>query len=97
MPLPEPTHRRIDAATWTWLALMALSVVSVLAADQAHHGYRLWMTVAVASIAWFKAQLVIRHYLEAWRAPPVFHRVVQIFAALAPLALVVSVLRELSL
>lgn len=107
MPLPEspdtpsaappaaPDGRRIDRATWAWLALMALSVVSVLAAGQAQHGHRLWMTVVVAAIAWGKAQLVIHHYLEAGRARPVFRRIVQIFAALAPLALVMSVLREL--
>jgi len=107
MPLPEPPAAppatpavtppgcHIDLATWAWLALMLLSGVSVLAAGQAHHGHRLWMTVVVAAIAWGKAQLVIRHYLEARHARPVFHRIVQIFAALAPLALVISALREL--
>ena len=53
------------------------------------------MVFAVAGIAWAKGLLLIRHYLEAHRAGPLFHRIMLGFAALAPLALLVSGWREL--
>ena len=88
-------RRRIDRETLAWLALVALSVLSVLAAGQASHGGgRLAMTAAVAAIAGLKADLLIRHYLQARLAGPRFHAIVRGFAALAPLGLLLSALRE---
>lgn len=87
--------RGLDTATRAWLVLLALTLVSVAAADAAHHGVpRLAMGAAVALVAWTKGQLLLRHYLELWRAGPVFSRLIQAFCALAPLALLASALRE---
>lgn len=95
MMKPLFRHTLLSPAAWTWLALSALSLLSVFAAGQAHPGtMRLTMTVAVAALAWIKAQLLLHHYLEAQRAGPVFSRLLQGFAALVPLGLVLSSLRE---
>ncbi len=86
---------RLRPATWTLMALIVLSGVSVLAAGQSHHGAtRFWMTGVVAVLAWIKAQLLLRHYLELHRAGPVFFRLLQAFAILAPLGLLLSAWRE---
>lgn len=86
-------HRH--GATPAWVALLALAGLSVAMADHAHHGgTRLWMAIAVAALAWAKGWLLVRHYLHAQHAGPIFQRIVALFSALAPLALVVSALRE---
>lgn len=87
---PSPT-------TLAWWALLALTLLSVAAAGGGHRGdLRVWMTAAVAAIAWVKAQLLLREYLELQRTAPVFRRLIQGFTALAPLGLVVSALHELA-
>ncbi|MGE5451464.1 MAG: hypothetical protein ACM3VZ_06425 [Acidobacteriota bacterium] len=87
--------RRLRPATWTLFALVVLSCLSVFAAGQSHHGsVRFWMTAVVALLAWIKAQLLLRHYLEVHRAGPVFFKLLQGFAVLAPLGLLLSALRE---
>lgn len=78
-----------------WLLMSVLTCLSVLAAHQSHTGVsRWWMVAAVAAIAWCKGQLLIRHFLESHRAGAVFHRIMLGFAALVPLALLVSAWRE---
>lgn len=78
-----------------WASLIALTGISVQAAHHSHEGIvRLAMTATVALIAWGKALVVIHAYLESPRAGKVFHRLVVGFAALAPLALLVSGIKE---
>ena len=78
-----------------WLLMVALTCLSVFAAHLAHAGLsRGVMSASIALIAWGKGLLLVRHFLEAHRAGPVFHRIVLGFAALAPLALLVSGWRE---
>lgn len=93
----DEERRRARRAAWTWLALLALTLLSVLAAGRGH-GHAGWLRVAatwtVAALCALKADLLIRHYLEARAAGPVFHRLVRAFAALVPLALAASALRE---
>jgi len=48
----------------------------------------------VAAVAWVKARILLRHYLEVHRAGPVFARSLQGFACLAPLGLAVSAWHE---
>ncbi|HMZ01775.1 MAG TPA: cytochrome C oxidase subunit IV family protein [Burkholderiaceae bacterium] len=94
MPRPSLTPSTTTLAWWTLLALTGLSVA---AAGVGHQGsVRFWMTAAVAAIAWVKAQLLLREYLELQRTAPVFRRLIQGFAALTPLGLVVSALHELA-
>ncbi|UCU99491.1 cytochrome C oxidase subunit IV family protein [Acidovorax radicis] len=82
-------------ATLTWLALLALTAASVAMAGHAQHGgSRLWMTIAVAALAWTKGWLLVRHYLEAHHAGPVFLRIVMLFGALAPLGLIACAVHE---
>jgi hypothetical protein len=77
--------------------LLALSAASILFAGFGHQAQqRLWMALAVAALCALKAELVIRHYLEARQAGAVFHTLVRLFALLAPLLLAVSALREAS-
>ena len=96
MPPAPSSHRpSTRATTLAWLALVVLSVLSVTVAGVSHQGgSRFVMAVLVAGIAWFKGLMLIRHYLEAAHAGPVFHRIVLGFAALAPLGLALSALRE---
>lgn len=78
-----------------WLLMVALTCLSVFAAHLAHAGLSRWaMSASIALIAWGKGLLLVRHFLESHRAGPVFHRIVLGFAALAPLALLVSGWRE---
>lgn len=102
-PLTAPPSRRpvirllraVPAPLWAWLAMMALTGLSVLAAGESHHGVsRVLMTSAVAFLAWVKGLLLIRYYLEARHAGPLFHRLMLVFAMLAPAALIVSALHE---
>ena len=98
--MKKKTWPRPSPALIAWLVMVALSFASVLASHEAHAGLgtgagRMAMVFAVAGIAWAKGLLLIRHYLEAHRAGPLFHRIMLGFAALAPLALLVSGWREL--
>ena len=92
-----PAHTREPAdrqATQVWLALAVLTAVSVLAAGHALPPVgRLLATLAVAVLCAVKGQLV-RGYLRSRRAGPLIHRLVQLFAALAPVLLTVSALIE---
>ena len=84
-----------DAATLTWLALLLLTLLGVAASSHgAAPGARVLMALAVAALCALKAELLLRHYLHARQAGPVFERLIRAFAVLAPLALAVSALRE---
>ena len=85
----------LSATTLAWLLLCGLSGLSVVLAAQSHVGLaRMGLTLLVAALAWVKARVLLRHYLEVQRAGPVFVRLLQGFAVLAPLGLAVSALRE---
>lgn len=87
--------RALDAATLTWLALLALTLLGVLAASQGTAGAaRLAMAWAVAALCAFKARLLLAHYLHAQGTGPVFSVLIRAFALLAPLGLAASALRE---
>ncbi len=76
-------------ATRAWLALLAITVASAGIAV-AERGVLPWVGWLIAALVWFKARLVARHYLEVHDVAPVFRRIVAVFIALAPLALVVT-------
>ncbi len=85
----------LSATTLAWLLLCVLSVLSVVMAAQSHTGLaRLALTLLVAALAWTKARVLLRHYLEVQRAGPVFARLLLGISLLAPLGLAVSALRE---
>lgn len=93
-----PAHTREPAdrqATQVWLALAVLTAVSVLAAGHALPPVgRLLATLAVAVLCAVKGQLLVQGDLRSRRAGPLIHRLVQLFAALAPVLLTVSALIE---
>lgn len=93
------THRIFGIAVpgplLAWVAMVALTLLSITAAGQSHHGAsRMLMTWLVAFIAWYKSRMLVRHYLESRLAGPVFDRVVRWFALVAPTVLAVSAWRE---
>lgn len=71
-----------------WIGLVALTFLSLWLVSSLPH--RTWIAVAVAAIAWVKAWMVARSFLESWRAGPLFAGVVRLFIALAPLGLVLT-------
>ena len=84
-----------STTTQAWLLLCALSILSVVLAAQSHAGLaRMGLTLLVALLAWVKARVLLRHYLEVQRAGTVFVRLLQGFAVLAPLGLALAALRE---
>ena len=85
------THLPMGTTTLAWLLLCALSVLSVGLAAGPHSGLpRLALALLVAAVAWVKARILLRHYLEVQQARPVFARLRQGFALQAPLGQAVS-------
>mgnify|MGYP003608697814 CR=1 FL=1 len=75
-------------ATQAWLWLVAITVACLVLAVT-ERGFLPWVGWAVAALIWLKAHWVAVHYLEIADAGPVFGRVVTVFMALVPIALVV--------
>jgi hypothetical protein len=87
--------RTLRPATLAWWALLALSAASVMTAGLGRQAQgHLWMALVVATLCAIKADLLIRHYLEASQAGPLFHGVVRLFAWLAPLLMGMSAVHE---
>ena len=87
--------RKFRPATLAWWALLALSAASVTTAGLGHHAQgRLWMLLVVAMLCAIKAELLIRHYLEARQAGALFHGLVRLFAWLVPLLMGLSAIHE---
>ena len=86
---------KLQPNTLAWLLLCGLSILSVTLATQHHAGLlRLALALLVAALTWVKARVLLRHYLEVQQAGPVFARLLQGFALLAPLGLAVSAWHE---
>jgi hypothetical protein len=80
--IPSTDHRSL---TWVWLALVALTLLS-LELGRWLHGVAL-LQVVVAAIVWLKGALVARHFIEAQIAHPFIRNVLRVFIGFAPLAL----------
>ncbi|MFO1404970.1 MAG: hypothetical protein U1E96_10365 [Azonexus sp.] len=72
----------------TWLVLVGLTLAS-LGLGQWFHGAS-WLPVLVAALVWIKSFLVARRFIEANLAHPYVARLVAIFIAIAPAALVLT-------
>ncbi|MBN8443683.1 MAG: hypothetical protein J0M28_18570 [Thauera sp.] len=72
----------------TWLALVALTLVSVRLGDglSRHDAVQL----IVAAIIWLKGHLVARHFIEANQVHPFIRNVLRVFIACAPIAIVLT-------
>lgn len=69
----------------TWLALVAMTLLS-LALGHWFHGAH-WLPLIVAAIIWLKGHLIARHFIESHLAHPFIARVLSGFIAFTPLAL----------
>lgn len=87
-----PTTARPNTAlgplVTAWLALVALTVLS-LELGQHFHGAA-WLQVLVAAIVWIKGTLVARRFIESELATPFIRNVLRAFIAFTPIALVLT-------
>lgn len=74
------------ALTRAWLLLIGLTFIS-LALGKGDFSAS-WLPVLMALVIWLKCAIVADRFIEADQAHPLVHRIVQIFIALAPLALI---------
>lgn len=82
----EQLCTRLGPITWAWLALVALTLIS-LELGQWLQGAA-WLPLVVAVIIWYKGWLVARSFIEAPLTHVFVRRVLRAFIAFAPLALI---------
>ena len=81
-------HDNFIPLTLAWLGLVALTLLSLglgewfRAAD--------WLPLLVAAIIWLKGVLVARCFIESHVAHPFIARLLHIFIAVAPVALILT-------
>lgn len=71
-----------------WLALMVLTLASLALGEWLRGANGL--PLLVAAIVWAKGWLVARHFIESHEAHPFIARMLQIFIAFVPVALVMT-------
>lgn len=64
----KPTISKLSAPVLAWLALLLLTVISLLLGAQ--FGAASWMPFLVAGIIWIKASMVARYFIESNHAHP---------------------------
>ena len=74
--------------TAAWLILVALTLVS-LGLSEWFRDVR-WLPLLVAAIIWIKGALVARCFIESHVAHPFIARVLRVFIAMSPLALIAT-------
>ena len=74
--------------TAAWLGLVALTLLG-LALSEWFRDLR-WLPLIVAGIIWLKGALVARSFIESHLAHPFIARLLQVFIAIAPIALVAT-------
>lgn len=83
--LPSSSYRPLVK---TWLALVGLTILSVVLSQQLHGAA--WLQLLVAAIIWIKGELIARHFIETRIAHPFIRRVTHAFIAFTPIALVLT-------
>lgn len=86
-PIQQP-GTTLTPLTLTWLALVALTLLS-LGLGRWFHGAA-WLQLLVAGIVWIKGWLVAQKFIEAELAHPFIRRVLKGFIAFTPVALVLT-------
>lgn len=76
---------RLTPLLLAWLALVALTLISLAAGHWLPGGA--WLDLLVAGLLWLKGDLVARHFLERRQATPFIDRLLKGFVAFTPLAL----------
>lgn len=74
--------------TVAWLVLVALTLLGLALGEWARAAR--WLPLMVAAIIWLKGAVVARHFIESNVAHPFIARLLQIFIAIAPLALIAT-------
>ena len=72
----------------TWLALVVLTLLSLMLSQWLHGAA--WLHVLVAEIVWIKGTLIARRFIESERAHPFIRNVLRGFIAFTPIALVLT-------
>jgi hypothetical protein len=84
----KTSHDNFSTLTLAWLALVALTLISLglgewfRAAD--------WLPLLVAALIWLKGAVVARCFIESHIAHPFIARLLQGFIAVAPSALILT-------
>lgn len=81
-------HISNSTAMAAWLALLALTALSLLLGG--YVGHAAWMPLLVAVIVWTKGTMVARYFIESGTVHPFIAWVMRAFIALTPLALLLS-------
>lgn len=79
-----------SALTHAWLALIALTLASLALGKWS--ATIPWLPVVMAIVMWAKCAIIADRFIEANQAHPFVRRVVQVFIALAPSALILVTL-----
>lgn len=89
VPASGPVPGRPPAATLplhrAWLALVALTLLSVILAETLHG--RTGLPILVAMLVWIKGRVVARRFLESDDLHPFLRNVLRVFIAFAPIVL----------
>jgi hypothetical protein len=86
-PEPHPNVNLTPLAL-TWLALVALTLVSLGLGEWL--GRASWLPTLVAAIIWLKAWLVAYFFLEAKLCHTFIRRLIWVFISFAPIALTLT-------
>jgi hypothetical protein len=81
-------HDNSASLTVAWALLFLLTLVSLGLGEWFHAAD--WLPLLVAGIVWFKGAVVARCFIESHESVPFIARLLQIFIALAPLALILT-------
>ena len=86
-PDPKPSIR-LAPLVIAWLGLVSLTLASLGLGDWLRGAS--WLPLLVAAIAWLKAWLVARYFLETQLTRTFIRRLIWTFIAFAPIALVLT-------
>lgn len=84
--MTRPIKRALPVQAW--LALLTLTVLSLLLGER--FGHASWMPLLVAAIIWVKGAVVARSFLESHTAHPFIAWLVRAFIGYAPVALLAT-------
>lgn len=87
-PIRQPATA-LTPLTITWLALVALTLLSLYGGQWLHGAA--WLQLLVAAIVWIKSRLVARNFIESDLAHPYIRNLLRGFIVVIPMVLIVSV------
>lgn len=81
-------HDNFRTLTLAWLALVALTLISLSLGEWFRAAD--WLPLLVVTLIWFKGAVVSRCFIESHIAHPFIARLLQGFIAVAPAALILT-------